>query len=80
MTKSEVWDWLEEHHVLNLFERNMKKRGKYATIDEVLKDQGRSFIDFSFTWSNTKEGHDFWCNLQEEFYDDVPSGVEFIMS
>lgn len=60
--------------------RFLKERGLYISWKKNITEQKKlykllmvdffdsSFIDKSFRWCDTKEGHHFWSSLNEEYH------------
>ena len=62
--------FLKENHCFSKYQRALFEAQNYRAND-FIKRQCEScnygIIDHSFTWSDTKEGDSYWCNLNYEF-------------
>lgn len=76
-------EFLKSKNVLDKFERNLKTEANHdkATVGELNEeyikygsmDIDPEFIDVppliacAFVWSETDEGFEFWCDIEDEF-------------
>ena len=62
--------FLKEHHCFSKYQRALFEAKNYRD-NNFIKRQCEicnfGIIDNSFIWSDTKEGHDYWSNLNYEF-------------
>ena len=62
--------FLKEHHCFGKYQRALFEAKDYRANDFIKRrceDWYFGIIGNSFSWSNTKEGHDYWSNLNNEF-------------
>ena len=62
--------FLKENHCFGKYQRALFERSNYRANDFIKKECENcnyGIIDHSFIWSDTKEGHRYWCNLNNEF-------------
>ena len=60
--------FLKKHKVLRKFKKNFRKYSHITSIKEFCSIASpNSSISSAFHWSNTKEGHDFWSNLNDKW-------------
>lgn len=61
---------LNKYNALKAFAKNYALYGS-LTFEEFIKlnaqNQSRDIFSSSFIWSDTKEGYDFWCNIDDEW-------------
>lgn len=65
--------FLRKHKAYDLFKLNtLRDISSLPDISEYFKTgRAADYIDRAFTWSDTKEGHDFWEKLHDEWRDIV---------
>ena len=63
--------FLKENHCFGKYQRAFNAEYEGYRSNDFIKKQcehcNYGIIDNSFIWSNTKEGHDYWWNLNNEF-------------
>ena len=62
--------FLKENHCFGKYQRALFERSNYRANDFIkneCENCNYGIIGNSFSWSNTKEGHDYWSNLNNEF-------------
>lgn len=80
--EAEFLQFLKENNALHKFRKNVKKQ-KYCsfvtlenyinpfTIEPIKKlftlEGYNNLVNFAFIWSETKEGHDYWSNLDRKW-------------
>ena len=66
--------FLKKEKVLGQYIKNTELAKRFGN-DEMIrlchKNNQNQFINQSFTWSDTKEGHKFWCKLHDKWVDFV---------
>ena len=58
--------FLKENHCFGKYQRALFDRSNYRANDFIKKECENcnyGIIDHSCTWTDTKEGHRYWCNL-----------------
>ena len=64
----ELIAFLRKHKVLRKFKKNFRKYSYITNIKDFCSMVSpNSFISGAFHWSNTKEGHNFWSNLDDKW-------------
>ena len=60
--------FLKKHRVLTKYRKNFKDREYTFNFKTFcLTNHLTSYISGAFHWSNTKEGHNFWSNLDDKW-------------
>lgn len=64
--------WLKENDAFNKYraviEEKCAEKGDNRLLDRVIQDYlTENIIDFSFGWSTTQEGHEFWYILHKRW-------------
>lgn len=59
--------FLKENKVFYSYQKSLLKRHDMSYLKDLCNRNDLSIIDFSFTWSLTIEGHEFWSNLNSKF-------------
>lgn len=49
--------------------KGLQTTSSYSRSKTFIREDIHDSISDSFTWSCTKEGHDYWSNLQDRFID-----------
>lgn len=68
-TADEIKEWLRKQDWFGAFVKNVEE---YYYNDGMLSDiingkRGRTTILEAFTWRDTEEGRDFWCNIEKQY-------------
>lgn len=64
--------FLKLNNVFNSFKYNVTLKSKESyryKINYIKNELSDSLISNAFTWANTKEGHEFWENIDDKWCD-----------
>lgn len=59
--------FLKENKAFYPYQKALLKHRGISFFNELCNNNDIRIIDLSFTWSNTIEGHSFWCCLNANF-------------
>ena len=59
--------FLEDNNAWENFERNfIEQDGDVKVYKKDCKTLKNSHLSYAFTWSKTREGHEYWCKIDQK--------------
>lgn len=74
MNKEILFDFckfLKEKNIYTNYIINVKTRHKSYFREHIFSMSPSSLIDGGFSWSNTKEGYDFWASISRMWFGEI---------